>query len=510
MIDPRTPVIVGVGQASQRPDDPSDAVEPADLLARAVEAAAADAGARTSLVARADVVAVADILSWRYPDPAAALARRVGAEPALTALSTVGGNSPQMLVNRLAAAIARGDADVAVIGGVECMYSRLRARSGERRWLEWSKPDDEPCPEVWGDDRPGSNGYEMAHGIAAPTLVYPLFETARRHASGRGVEEHQRHVAGLWAGFASVAAANPHAWSRDGWTADQIREPSAENRMVTFPYTKRMCANLNVDQAAALIMCDHGTAVAAGVGDDRLVFPRGGADVNDHFHITERHSLAEAPGIGVAVRGATGAAGVALDEVARFDLYSCFPSAVGMAMDALGLGGPAAGDPRPLTVTGGLAFAGGPGSNYVAHSIAAMVEACRADPGSTGLVTALGWYATKHSVGVYSTTPPPAGYRGADPSELQAEVDAGPARQPAGPVSGEVEVEATAVVVGRDGTPELTALAGLDDEGRRALAVSTDADVGAALIAEPWEGRRVRLSTDGTTNRFPGGGPAGG
>ncbi len=510
MTDPSTPVIVGVGQVAQRPADPADASEPADLLADAVRAAEADAGARSPLVARASTIAVCDILSWRYPDPAAAVARRVGAEPRLTVLSTVGGNSPQMLVNRLADAISRREADVVAIGGVECMYSRLRARAGERRWLEWSHPDDEPCPNVWGDDRGGSNEYEMAHGIAAPTLVYPLFETALRAASDRTIDQHQRHVADLWSGFARVAASNPHAWSQEGWTPDQIREPAPDNRMVTFPYTKRMCANLNVDQAAAVVMCSYGTAVDAGVPVDRLVFPLAGADVHDHFYVSERHSLAAAPGIGIAGRAAAAASGLDLDGIARFDLYSCFPSAVQLAMGALGLGGPAGGDDRPLTVTGGLAFAGGPGSNYASHSIAAMVEACRADPGSVGMVTALGWYATKHSVGVYSTSPSPAGYRAADPTALQAEVDGGPGREAAGPLSGPVEVEATAVVVERDGTPSLGMLAGLDGHGRRALAVSRDRDLCASMTTEPWEGRRVRLSTDGTVNSFgePPDGPA--
>jgi len=403
VIDPRTPVIVGVGQTSQRPADPADASEPADLLAAAVRAAESDAAAGRALVPRASVVAVCDILSWRYPDPGALLARKVGAEPHLTVLSTVGGNSPQMLVNRLAGAISAGEADVVIVGGVECMYSRLRARSGERRWLEWSHPDDPACPNVWGDDRPGSNDYELAHGVAAPTIVYPLLETALRAARGRTIEEHRHYVAELWSGFARAASDNPHAWSRDGWTAEQIRRPSPDNRMVTFPYTKRMCANLGVDQAAALLMCSYGTAVDAGVPPDRLVHPLAGADVHDHFFVTERHSLGEAPGIGVAGRAALDAAGLSLDDVDRFDLYSCFPSAVQMAMGALGLVGPAGGDERPLTVTGGLAFAGGPGSNYASHSIAGMVEACRTDPGSVGLVTALGWYATKHAVGLYST-----------------------------------------------------------------------------------------------------------
>ena len=82
-------------------------------------------------------------------------------------------------------------------------------------------------------------------------------------------------------------------------------------------------------------------------------------------------------------------------------------------MRALGLGGPLGGDDRPLTVTGGLGFAGGPANNYPTHAIAAMVDACRQDPGSIGMVSALGWYATKHSVGLYSTDAPGEGLHAA-------------------------------------------------------------------------------------------------
>jgi len=500
VVDPRTPVIVGVGQASQRPTDPTDAVEPIDLLAVAAREAEGDASARASLLARLDTVAVASMISWRYPDPGALLARRVDATPRATVTTTVGGNSPQMLVNELAPAIARGDADVVLIGGAECVYTRWRARREPRAWLEWTKADDPPCPSVLGDDRPGSSAYEMTHMALAPTQVYPLFETALRAVAGHGIEEHQAHVAELWAGFAAVAAHNPHAWSRVAYTADEIRTPSADNRVVAFPYPKRMCANIDVDQAAAVLLCSYETATAAGVPEDRLVFPLAGAGAHDHYFFTERWSLAESPATAEVGRAVLGAAGIGIDDVARFDLYSCFPSAVQMAMGALGLAGPARGDERPLTVTGGLAFAGGPGNNYPSHAIAAMVHACRADPGSIGLVTALGWYVTKHSAGLYSTTPSDHGFTRVDKTMTQAAVDALPSREPAGAYRGAAEVEATAVIFDRDGSPNVAIVAALTAEGRRALAVCHEADTMRAMTTEPWEGRTVTLATDGITN----------
>jgi acetyl-CoA C-acetyltransferase len=498
---PRTAVIVGVGQAGQRADDLHAALEPIDLLARAARSAEADSG--TAVLARVDTVAVVSIISWHYPDPGALLARRLGLERVRrTVTSTVGGNSPQLLVNTLVPEVEDGRADVVLLGGAECVYTRWRARREPRTSLDWTTSDDPPCPVVIGDDRAGSSADELAHGAAAPTQVYPLFETALRARAGRSVDEHQVAVSELWARFSAVAAGNPHAWSRQAWTPEELRTATPDNRVVSFPYLKRMCANIDVDQAAALVLCSYETARAAGVPDDRLVFPRSGAEAHDHFFVTQRERLDASPALGAVGRAALAAAGVGVDDVARFDLYSCFPSAVEVAMRELGLAGEAAGDRRPLTVTGGLAFAGGPANDYPTHAVAAMVDACRRDPGSVGFVNAIGWYITKHAVGCYSTTPPGDGFGRVDPVETQRAVDARPGREPAGSYEGPATVEATSVGYERDGTPSLAIVSTLTPDGRRALANSRDAAVLADMSAEAWEGRAVTLRTDETTNQL--------
>ena len=367
--------------------------------------------------------------------------------------------------------------------------------------LEWPTDTGTPCTNLIGDSKPGTNDIEQAHWAVAPTHIYPLFETALRAAAGRSIDEHQHVVGALWERFAAVAAANPHAWSRVAYSAAEISTVAPDNRMVVFPYTKRMCANIDVDQGAAFLLCSYEAARAAGIADDRIVFLHSGADAHDHFFVTERAALCEAPAIGIAANAALAAAGVGIDDVARFDLYSCFPAAVEMAMHSLGLRGAEAGDERPLTVTGGLGFAGGPVNNYPSHAIARMVDACRADPGSFGLTTALGWYATKHSVGVWSSRPPQAFTR-VDPAVTQAEADALPRRHSAGTVEGPMTIEATSVVMERDGTPAVAIVAGLLPDGSRALANSRDADVMTAMTVEPWEGRVVTVGNDGSTNEL--------
>jgi len=498
--DPRTPVIVGVGQTQQRRVDPADALEPIDLLAAAVHDAADDAGSSHALLERVDTVAIVQIVSWPYPDPGALLARRIGAHAVRrTITTTTGGNGPQLLVNELAAAIAGGGADVVLIGGAECVHTRWRARREPKTWLPWTEADDPPCPHVIGDDTPGSSEEELAHLAGEPTQVYPLFETALRAAAGRTVDEHQRRVSELWEGFAAVAAANPHAWSRVPYTAAEIRTVSTDNRMITFPYPKRMCANIDVDQAGAILLCSLEAARNAGVSDDRLVFPLAGADAHDTWRYSERWRLDESPGIRAAGRAVAAAAHIGIDDVARFDLYSCFPSAVQIAMDALGLRGPAGGDGRLLTVTGGLGFAGGPANDYPTHAIAAMVDACRSDPGSIGLVSALGWYCTKHSLGLYSTEPRVT-YARADAGATQREVDALPTRLTAGAYTGVGEIEATAVVHDRDGAPTVGIISALTPDGHRVLANLRDVDSLLDMTQHPWEGHAARITTDDTTN----------
>jgi acetyl-CoA C-acetyltransferase len=498
MIDPRTPVVVGVGEVDQRVDA-AEAREPIALFADAVRAADADTGRPGTLLARVDTVAAVHIVSWPYADAGARVAQQLGIEPRRTVTSTVGGNSPQLLVNEMAAAIVAGDANVVVIGGGESMHARWRARREPRVHLEWPVDHGTPCPNVIGDRRPGTNDFEQAHSAVAPTHIYPLFETALRAAAGRTVVAHQAVIGALWSRFAAVAAGNPHAWSRTAYSADEITTPTGENRMVVFPYTKRMCANIDVDQGAAVLLCSYEAARDAGIADDRIVFLHSGADAHDHWFVTERYALAEAPAIGIATRAALGAANIGVDDIARFDLYSCFPAAVEMAMHELGLRGVEHGDDRPLTVTGGLGFAGGPVNNYPTHGIARMVDACRADPDSYGLTTALGWYATKHSVGVWSSRAPERFTR-VDPAGTQAEADALPGRVPSGLFEGSMTIEATSVVMERDGQPSVAIVAGLLADGRRGLANSRDADVMAAMTREGWEGRTVDVGNDGATN----------
>jgi acetyl-CoA C-acetyltransferase len=490
-LDPRTPVIVGVAQSLRRPEDPAAAGPPDEMMAEVARLAAHDSGVGNALLEKVDSVRVPSVLSWRYSDPGALVAGRLGISPRNTVVTTAGGNSPQMLLNDSAAAIQRGDVDVVVMTGAEAMYTRFRARKAHVR-LDWDPQPDAVPSAVLGDERPGTSDAEMARAMVLPIQIYPMFENALRSAAGESIEEHQEKIAGLWSRFSAVAATNPHAWFPDRRTVDEIKTVTADNRWIGFPYTKAMNANLDTDQAAAVILCSVEAARSLRIAEDRWVFPWSGTDAHDHWFVSERENLHSSPAIRVAGRTALSLAGAGIDDIAHVDLYSCFPSAVQIGARELGLDIDDAA--RPLTVTGGLSFAGGPGNDYVTHSIAAMVDVLRADPGSKGLVTALGWYITKHAAGIYSTEPPPQGFKHARPQE---EIDALPKRATVAEHEGPVTIDSYTVMHERDGSPAIGIVACLLADGSRTIANTNEPGVMKAMTLEEFVGRPARVRSDG-------------
>jgi len=326
----------------------------------------------------------------------------------------------------------------------------------------------------------------------APVQVYPVFESALRAEAGATHDEWAAHLGRLWSRFSEVGAANPNAWVREAYGPEEVVSAGPDNRMIGFPYPKRLNSNNAVEQGAAVLVCSVGAAERLGIPREQWVFPQAGTDGYDTDHVSTRADLRSSPAIRVAGARALELAGVGAGDLAHVDLYSCFPSAVQVAAAELGLG-----LDRDLTVTGGLCFAGGPWNNYVTHSIATMLTVLRAEPGAIGLVTANGGFITKHAFGVYSTEPPASGFRWEKPQE---EIDASftPTPVAAPDHDGPVTVEAYTVMHDRDGNPELGIAAVRTAEGERAWALSRDAADLAAMKVEEFVGRHGQIASDGT------------
>ncbi len=483
-LDPRTPVIVGVGQTIQRTDDLDEALDPMLLMCSAIGEATLDAGLRS--IPQPQSIRVVNLLTWKFGDPAYLIARQLDLTPYETVYTTMGGQSPQSLVNATAHEIQTGALDIAVLAGGEARRTRARARKADIP-LPWPTAPQDQVPHILGDELVLNHPVEMDRGVMMPVQIYPIFETAIRARAGRSPGAHLQRISELWSRFSDVAAGNAYAWSRRAMTAEEIRTPSPTNRMVGLPYTKYMNSNNDVDMAAAIIICSAEKAASMGVSRDRWVFVHAGTDCQEHQFVSNRWSFAETPAIELGGRRALELAGCTIDDVALIDLYSCFPAAVQLGAQSLGLG-----LERQLTRTGGLSFAGGPWNNYVMHAIATMVADLRADPAERGLVWANGGYATKHSFGVYSTEPPAHGFRHDHP---QAEIDALPRRQlaDARDAIGPATIEAYTVMHSRDGDPESAIATCLLADGRRAWATSTEPGLAAGMCDGEWVGRRVRL-----------------
>jgi len=382
-LDPPTPVLVGVGTASEP-------TEPSELMALAVEAAALDAGSR-SLLASIDSIAVPKG-TWGYPDPGRLVADRVGASTARTHLGEVG-VSQQTLVSQALRAIAAGHADVAVVTGAD---ARAWARAGGVETPQCAGSPD----EVHAREPEFIAPPELAVGMAAPVQQYAMIDNALRFAEGESLAAHRAEVAALWARCNVVARDNPLAAFPAPRSATDIDTPGPSNRPLAFPYNKWHASQWTVDQGAALILCSAAAARRHGVPTDRWVFPLVGIDANHSVSLSRRRLVHRWPAMEVLGRAAARRLGRPLTDAGIIEVYSCFPAAVRVQQRELGL--PLDGTP---TVTGGMAFAGGPFNNFVYQCTAAVVGRLRAAPGQLGVVTTVCGLLTKPGLAVWSTEP---------------------------------------------------------------------------------------------------------
>src|SRR5262245_28451933 len=437
------------------------------MLERVARDAARDAGLADAALAGLDSVAVVDGVGWRPANAPRLLAERIGARPRREALSAIGGEMPVRVLNELAREIGAGRSRLALLAGSHHLRTLRRAQKARIK-LEWSAGG-EGSPERIGVNRRGSTKAEADYGLSMPSDVYPIFENALRARRGLALDEHRLRVGRLMSRFTEVAAKNPAAGFPIGRSAEEIATPTAGNRMISYPYTKYMNAVMETDQAAALLVASAAEARRLGVPEDRWIDWWGGAHGQEAaWYPSERPDFAACESLGEAARSALAEAETPLESIACFDFYSCFPVAVELACEMLGLDED---DPRGLTVTGGLPYAGGPGNAYTLHSLAAMVERLRREPGARGLVTGNGWYLTKHSAVVLASAPREAPVAPAPPGR-SAEVPETTAST--GPAEGPARVEAYTVLYDREGAPSRGIVLGRTLAGRRFVANTPD------------------------------------
>ena len=435
----RIPVIVGIGEITDRPAELTAGLEPLALLEEALKRAEADSGGK--LLGEVGSLDVVNFLSWRYRDPEKQLARRLGIEPAHCYYGPVGGESPIRYLHEAAQRIARGECSVAAVCGAESQGTATKAeRAGIT--LPWT-----PFAHDVAEPKRGAAFQKPAAvtlGVFRPVTVYPFYEAATAAHWGQTPREAVMESGQLWSTYSDVAARNPNAWLKRRFTPEEITTPTTDNRLIAWPYTKLMVANPMVNMGGAILMTSLAKARAAGIAEDRLIHIWGGASAEEPRDYLVRDRFFESHAQNAVLKAAMelgGGDGRAFDAI---ELYSCFPCVPKMARRTLGLGA----DVRP-TVTGGLTFFGAPLNTYMTHAACAMVRKLRSGA-SLGLLYGQGGFVTKHHALVLSRQPPRTAL--AQDTSVQAEADRhrGVVPEFVTEASGKGKVESFTVIYGRN------------------------------------------------------------
>lgn len=507
-LDPNTPVIVGVGQITEKIDSPDyRGLSNVELAAEAARRACADASSMEQLQGIIDTLAALrtfEHTSPQYVTPFGksnnfpqSIAKRLGVNPTSAIWAPVGGDSPQNMIDELCERIARGESQAALLAGSEAI-STARHLAAEKKTVDWAENIDAPVDDRGLRLKGLRTRYGRQHKIVGGPDSYALLENARRHRKRLTREAHAAEMGRLFAPFTRVAAANPYATAPVACTSEELITVTERNRMISSPYTRMLVSRDQVNQAAAIVVMSVKMARALGIAESKWVFLHGYAKAGER-EIERRADMGIALSAQLATRAALQYSGVDVSQVTFMDFYSCFPIAVSNVCDGLGI---AVDDPRGLTVTGGLPYFGGPGNSYSTHAIATMVEKLREQPGSWGLIGANGGHLSKYSAGVYSTTP--RNFQFCDSRAIQAQVDAQPVMSVAYEADGAATIETYTVVYGKDGPSHAIVVGRLVESGERFFANTHDGDEQTLrrLIEEDCLGATVQVRSFGFGNRI--------
>ncbi|MEJ6594134.1 hypothetical protein [Parasphingorhabdus sp.] len=416
LADPMAPVLVGVGEASGRKLRESQGLEwpsTIDLASAAIHAALADSGAAEKLAASIDCLLSIRLfhdsgLPHDFGSPQnhpEAVATASGLDPGTLLYGDVGGQSPQKHLNKLACRVHAGEYKAVILSSAENVGTVKRARRSGHQ-LDWNQPATREMTDLRTDDDKMLTAYEWRQGIINMPMAYGIVENARRARLGMDRHSYAQSMAELWEAFAGVSLTREHAQFARKWTAEELLADDHGNYRLNDPYRRWMVAQDAVELGAAVILTTAGHAADLGIAADKMIYLHSGADASVPL-MSLQDDLSISPAMQVAFPKALELAELNAADLGPIDIYSCFPVAVSLAMDALGS------PDRSLasyTLTGGLSFFGGPGNSYSAHGMVALVQALRKDGRKPGMISANGGVINKESVGIYAAQPVAGGW----------------------------------------------------------------------------------------------------
>ena len=450
----RLPVIIGVGQVNDRTEDLAQAPDACALMLEALRRAGADAGG--GAMDRLDTLELVRVFAAPMERIPQALSDALPGLRSFPRFVVGHGTTPLMLLTRAVQRIACGEAEVCAIAGAEaCRTDKRRAialagtgRPPEMMQAALEALTSEDC---------------RTHRLVTPIELYPLFENAMRAHWGQTLAQSQQESAQLWAEFSRVAAANENAWIRRAHSPQEILEPGPRNRKLCFPYNTLMVANNGVNQGAAMIVASHGAARRMGISESRMVFLGASAQATESHDIRERENYHHSPSMQAALQEALARNAVTAEDCDLLEIYSCFPCVPKYARRVL-----ATGADVPLSVSGGLTFAGAPIRNYMMHAACEMSTRLRDGGGKRGLLFANGGFMTEaHAIALGSEPFDAVDLRASDDAQPQADALRGAIPAFDRSYTGGAMLETYSVSHGSDGEPTQGTVVARTDTGAR-------------------------------------------
>ena len=490
----KIPIIIGVGQFTQRKNS-SQPLDPLRLMIKTSQKAIDDTNVN-NLADFVDAVYMVTMISWSYEDAPGELSEKLNITPKEKVYLGDGGNSPQSLINRAAKAIFNGTHRSVLITGGEAAYtgSKMIKNTLPKGWPPYKTPKYRE-KNTYGE----INDFERLYGFRRAAIPYAIFESAIRTISKRSLEDHAKYLGYLFARFSEVASKNPFSWTQKYYQAEEISTPSPINRYITYPYTMRMCANNFVDQSASVIVTSLELAEQFNIDPKHCVYLMGSADLNNIHEITRRPLLYDSPAIKEGSKLALKQASLTLDDIDKFDIYSCFPSIVEIIMRELGIKKE---DPRNLTITGGLPYFGAPLSVYSLHAIVRTVEMIRDNPSLNIMVLANGGYNSGESVGIYGSKPPLIPWSIRDDSIIQQSIIDKKLPLPIERANGSLTIDAYTIMYDRLGKIKRVIAIGTLENGLRTIAVTENYIAELPMLEkQDLVGRIFMVKYNSTVNR---------
>jgi acetyl-CoA C-acetyltransferase len=485
-----TPVIVGIGFCQERNDDPTQCSEPYELMVHAVRNAAEDAG-WPALLAEIESISVPQGM-WQYRNPGKLIGEALGCPQAKSIVSDLG-VLQLTIFNDLCRRIAAGEEQLGVVAGGEAQYRALRGMITQQPAADTEQPEETPPPDAYlSSADPFCSDLEGRRGLHLPAELFAIIESALRYHRGQSIDVHRDRLAQLYSSFSNVAAANPHAWRREHVRAEDIRDPSPKNPFVAFPYTKRHCSQWNVNHGVAILVSSAAKAEASGLDRAGWIYPLAAVESRHVVVLAQQRQLHSHPGTVLCGERALALAGVATREINAAELYSCFPGAIQSFAHDLKLE-----NVCPLTVTGSMAFSGGPFNHFSLESVARMAEVLRAGEGSqrrVGLVSNLSGIFGKQACVLFSNVPGDRGFQYEDITAMVAERD-----QPL-PLDesyvGPATIAGYTVMFNRDEPSHAVAICDTP-QGERTVARCEDRALLVSMTQQEFCGRQIEVLSDG-------------